>query len=65
MATTLQRPERPSGRDLAAERVRRGLKVSDVAERLGVSKGRVTTIEQRIEVPEAFAERYFKAIGVE
>lgn len=55
--------EHLSGRDLAAERVRRGLKASEVAERLGVSRGRITTVEQRIEVPAQFAERYLRAIG--
>jgi hypothetical protein len=56
--------ERPlTGRALAAARIRRGRRAVDAARLVSVSGGRITTIEQRVEVPTAFVERSLKAIG--
>lgn len=60
MAIAVQR--NLSGRDLAVERVRRSLRALDVAERMGVSRQRVTNIEQLHRVPEGLAARYLGAL---
>lgn len=52
-----------TGRDLAAERVRKSLRAVDVAERMGVSRQRVTNIEQLHRVPAATAERYLQSLA--
>jgi transcriptional regulator with XRE-family HTH domain len=51
-----------TGRDLAAERVRRNLRAADVAARMGVSRQRITNIEQLHRVRPQLAERYLKAL---
>ncbi len=51
-----------TGRDLAAERVRRSLRARDVAERMGVSRQRVTNVEQLHRVPSRLAARYLEAL---
>lgn len=59
----LAQAQRPiNGRDLAAERVRRSLRAADVAALLGVSRQRVTNIEQMHRVPEALADRYLRSL---
>ena len=51
------------GPDLRAERVRRGLRGADVAERMQLSHQRIYQIEQLWRVPRETAERYLKALG--
>lgn len=51
-----------SGRDLAAERVRRGLLQRDVAAALGVSARRVSQIESRPRVGAGLAARYLAGL---
>ena len=51
-----------TGRDLAAERVRRGLFQRDVAEVLGVTARRVSQIEARPTIALATATRYLAAL---
>lgn len=50
------------GPDLRAERVRRGLRGADVAERMQLSHQRIYQIEQLWRVPREIAERYLRAI---
>ncbi len=54
-----------SGRDLAAERVRRGLRMVDVAERIQpkVGKSRISAIERLWRVRPELAERYLRALS--
>lgn len=54
-----------TGRDLMAERVRLSLRAADVAHRMGVSRQRVTNIEQLHRVHPALAERYLRALEAE
>ena len=51
------------GPDLRAERVRRGLTQADIAERLGVSRTRVTAIEAAWRPPTTIIRRYLAALG--
>ena len=51
-----------SGRDLAAERVRRSVRAIRLAERMGVSRQRVTAIEQLHRVRPELVARYFEAL---
>lgn len=46
-----------------AERVRRSLRAADVAARMGVSRQRVSNIEQLHRVTPALARRYMDALG--
>lgn len=56
-------PGRPlNGRDLAAERVRHGLRAIDVAARLGVSRSRVAALEREWRVSSEMARRYLDAL---
>lgn len=52
-----------NGRDLAAERVRHGLRAIDVAARLGVSRSRVAALEREWRVSTKMARRYLDALG--
>ncbi|HAL28098.1 MAG TPA: hypothetical protein DCP25_15365 [Chloroflexi bacterium] len=63
MAITKQALPIENGRDLAAERVRSSLRAADVAERMGVSRQRITNIEQLHRVPPALRERYLRALA--
>jgi DNA-binding transcriptional regulator YiaG len=58
VAIAAMRQKHLTGRDLAAERVRLSLRALDVAVRMGVSRQRVTNIEQLHRVPEELADRY-------
>lgn len=51
-----------SGRDLAAERVRRGLRALDVAAAMNVSRQRITNIEASQSVRPELARRYTRAL---
>ncbi len=51
-----------SGPDLAGERVRYRLRAADVAQRMGVSRQRVTNIEQLHRVSAVIADRYMRAV---
>ncbi|MGO9179317.1 MAG: helix-turn-helix domain-containing protein [Candidatus Limnocylindrales bacterium] len=50
------------GRDLAAERVRRGLLQRDIAARLGVSRRRIGAIETAWRPSAAAVQRYLGAL---
>jgi transcriptional regulator with XRE-family HTH domain len=50
------------GRDLAAERVRRGLLQRDIATRLGVTPRRIASIEATWHPSAAAAQRYLQAL---
>jgi len=63
MAITKQVRRIENGRDLAAERARASLRAADVAERMGVSRQRITNIEQLHRVPIALGERYLSALA--
>lgn len=63
MAITKQVLRIESGRDLAAERVRSSLRAADVAERMAVSRQRISNIEQLHRVPTALGERYLRALA--
>jgi len=52
-----------TGRDLKAERVREGLTQAQLAERLGVSRSRVSQIEGRLRPPDRQVARYWAALG--
>lgn len=52
-----------TGRDLAAERVRKGLRIVDVAQAMRVSKSRVNNLEHRYRVSLMSAERYLRAVA--
>jgi DNA-binding transcriptional regulator YiaG len=52
-----------TGRDLAAERVRKGLRIVDVARTMAVSKSRVNNLEHRYRVSAGSAERYLRAVS--
>lgn len=52
-----------SGRDLRAERVRRGLRAEDVAQLMGVSRSRVSLIEALLAVPSRSVDRYVSALA--
>lgn len=56
------RQHRLTGRDLAAERVRAGLRQADVAAAAGFSRGRASQLEALRLVTDAAAERYLDAI---
>lgn len=51
-----------NGRDLAAERVRHGLRAVDVAAPLGVSRSRVAGLEREWRVSTQMARRYLDAL---
>ena len=51
-----------TGRDLAAERVRRSLRQADVAAELGVSRERVRTMEGGRRPSELVVTRYLAAL---
>jgi transcriptional regulator with XRE-family HTH domain len=53
-----------SGRDLRAERVRRGLTTHELAARIGVSHQRVTAIEHTTRVTPRSAWRYLSALDL-
>jgi transcriptional regulator with XRE-family HTH domain len=54
---------RITGRNLASERTRLGLRQSDVAGRMNVSRSRVSHAELLERVPDSLARRYLDAIG--
>lgn len=62
MAIATMRQKQLTGRDLAAERVRLSLRALDVGERMGVSRQRVTNIEQLHHVPDRLVARYLEAL---
>ncbi len=51
------------GPDLKAERVRRGLTQNDIAERLGVTRTRVTAIEGAWRPAATIVHRYLAVLG--
>lgn len=51
-----------AGADLRAERARRGLRGIDIAWRLGVSRSRISHVEQLARVPAGFAARYLAVL---
>jgi transcriptional regulator with XRE-family HTH domain len=53
-----------TGRDLAAERIRQGLRQADLAESLGVSGSRVAGIEATWRPAPAVVRRYLAALGL-
>lgn len=53
------------GWDLRAERVRRGLRQQDVANRLGVSVRRVSNVEAMLRTPPSFTARYLSVLEAE
>jgi transcriptional regulator with XRE-family HTH domain len=51
-----------TGRDLAADRVRLGLRQIDVAAEMGISQSRLSRIELDWKVTETMADRYYAAL---
>jgi transcriptional regulator with XRE-family HTH domain len=54
---------RPTGRDLAAERVRAGLHQRDIAARMGVSRERVAQVEWAHRPTADVVRRYMAAVA--
>ena len=53
-----------TGRDLAAERVRAGLRQADIAAVLGISHTRIAQVEWKLRPSPEFVTRYLAAIKV-
>lgn len=51
-----------TGRDLAAERVRAGLRQRDLAQHLGVSRERIAQVEHLLRPTRDWVGRYLRAV---